>query len=215
MSHSHIHFEPTPEGQPTSAEERLLRTLHARLEHASAEGHLTDAVYRTVDSPLGQLLLAATDQGLVRVAFATEEHERILQLLSERIGPRILRSPGKLDAVARQLDEYFEGTRQHFELPLDLRLSTEFRRQVQLELGHIAYGHTLSYRQVAERIGKPAAVRAVGTACATNPLPIVLPCHRVLRTDGSLGGYLGGLPAKQLLLDLEGHRAGSSAAPLF
>ena len=184
----------------------MLAQLHQRLEQAARRETLTDAVYRLVDSPLGKLLVAATDRGLVRVAFETEEHDAVLQALSERVGARILRSDGGLEAAARQLDEYFGGTRQQFQLPLDLRLSTDFRRGVQLELGRIGYGETLSYAQVATRIGKPNAVRAVGSACATNPLPIVLPCHRVLRTDGSLGGYLGGLEAKRILLQLENDR---------
>ncbi|WP_396277742.1 methylated-DNA--[protein]-cysteine S-methyltransferase [Glutamicibacter creatinolyticus] len=200
---------------PTEVEQRLLASLHDRLEQAAHREHLTDAVYRIVQSPLGPLLVAATEVGLVRVAFASEEHERVLEQLSESLGARILRSPSALDTAARQLEEYFSGHRTSFTLPLDLRLSTEFRRRVQLELGHIRYGHTLSYRQMAERIGKPAAVRAVGSACATNPLPIVLPCHRVLRTDGSLGGYLGGLQAKRILLQLENPNDARQPSTLF
>lgn len=200
---------------PTEVEQRLLASLHDRLEQAAHREHLTDAVYRIVQSPLGPLLVAATEVGVVRVAFASEEHERVLEQLSESLGARILRSPGALDTAARQLEEYFSGHRTSFTLPLDLRLSTEFRRRVQLELGHIGYGHTLSYRQMAERIGKPAAVRAVGSACATNPLPIVLPCHRVLRTDGSLGGYLGGLQAKRILLQLENPNGARQPSTLF
>lgn len=198
-----------PAANPLEA--MMLADLHRRLEEAAELEQLTDVVYRVVDSPVGRLLLAATDKGMVRVAFEGEEHERVLQTLGAKIGSRILRSDGKLDAAARQLDEYFNGTRHGFDLPLDLRLSTDFRRQVQRELSQIGYGQTLSYAQMAQRLGKPAAVRAVGSACATNPLPIMLPCHRVLRSDGGLGGYLGGLDAKQVLLDLE--RRASTAGP--
>lgn len=187
----------------TGAEKRLLEQLHHRLGAAAELEGLTDLSYRVVDSPLGKLLLAATDQGMVRLAFDSEGHDAVLQYLSDKVGSRVLRNESKFDVAARQLEEYFQGSRTQFELPLDLRLSTDFRRTVQLELGAINYGQTRSYAQLAERIGKPKAVRAVGTACATNPLPIVLPCHRVLRSDGSLGGYLGGLEAKRTLLDLE------------
>ncbi|MEH0108254.1 methylated-DNA--[protein]-cysteine S-methyltransferase [Tersicoccus sp. MR15.9] len=178
-----------------------LAALHARLEAASAAD--LDVAYRTVDSPVGPLLLAATGAGLVRVAFAVEGHDAVLQTLADRVGPRILRSPGRLDAAAREVDEYFAGRRHVFDLPLDLRLSAGFRRLVQEHLPAIGFGSTASYAQVAAAVGNPAAVRAVGTACATNPLPVVVPCHRVLRSDGSLGGYIGGLDAKRTLLALE------------
>lgn len=187
----------------TEAETRVLEQLHDRLGAAAELEGLTDLSYRVVDSPLGKLLLAATEQGMVRLAFDSENHEAVVQYLSDKVGSRMLRNEAKFDAAAKQLDEYFSGIRKYFELPLDLRLSTDFRRTVQLELGAIDYGQTRSYAEVAQRIGKPNAVRAVGTACATNPLPIVLPCHRVLRSDGTLGGYLGGLAAKRVLLDLE------------
>ncbi|OMH35253.1 cysteine methyltransferase [Tersicoccus sp. Bi-70] len=183
---------------PTDAD---LAALHARLE-SRADADL-DVVYRTVDSPVGPLLLAATDAGLVRVAFAVEDHDAVLQTLADRVGPRILRAPGRLDAAAREVEEYFAGRRHSFDLPLDLRLSAGFRRLVQEHLPHIGFGSTASYAQVAVAVGNPGAVRAVGTACATNPLPVVVPCHRVLRSDGSLGGYVGGLDAKRTLLTLE------------
>ena len=119
------------------------------------------------------------------------------------MSPRIVAAPGPLDAVATQLEEYFAGTRHAFDLPLDHALSSGFRQEVQCFLPHIGYGRTLTYKEVAAQVGNPTAVRAVGTACATNPLPVVVPCHRVLRSDGGLGGYLGGLEAKTTLLDLE------------
>jgi methylated-DNA-[protein]-cysteine S-methyltransferase len=124
------------------------------------------------------------------------------------VSARILRSPRRLDAAATELDEYFSGRRRSFDLPLDLSLSSGFRRLVQHHLPEIAYGRTESYKQVAELVGNPKAVRAVGTACATNPLPVVVPCHRVLRSDGALGGYIGGLDAKRTLLELESSTAG-------
>ncbi|MGO2053022.1 methylated-DNA--[protein]-cysteine S-methyltransferase [Arthrobacter sp. MYb224] len=205
----------TPDSNPTSSEAQLLRELHTRLERSAGEQQLIDIAYRVVDSPIGRLLMACTEVGLVRVAFESEGHESILDILSGKVGARILRAPAKLDNVAWQLEEYFAGDRQEFEVPLDLRLSTEFRRQVQLELSQIGYGETWSYARMAERLGKPKAVRAVGSACATNPLPIVLPCHRVLRTDGSLGGYLGGLETKTYLLRMENPDRSEQAPVLF
>ena len=180
-----------------------LDRLHARLEGAAATAGLLDVAYRTLDTPVGTLLLAATDRGLVRVAYQREDLDAVLESLGRRISPRVLRAPARLDDAARQLDEYFAGARRAFDLPLDHRLSAGFRLAVQEALPRIAYGHTLSYREVAELVGNPRAVRAVGTACATNPLPVVVPCHRVLRSDGTLGGYLGGLAAKTTLLALE------------
>jgi methylated-DNA-[protein]-cysteine S-methyltransferase len=185
---------------PTAAE---LDGLHGRLEQlADAQGTL-DIAYTTIDSPVGRLLLAATESGLMRVAFEREGHDLVLETLAAKVSPRILNSPGRLDAAARQLDEYFAGRRTGFDLTLDYRLSSGFRQLVQRHLPEIGYGHTQSYRQVAELVGNPNAVRAVGSACATNPLPVVVPCHRVLRTDGTLGGYIGGLEAKSALLVLE------------
>jgi methylated-DNA-[protein]-cysteine S-methyltransferase len=177
--------------------------LHHRLEDAAERDGLLDVAYTTIDTPVGSLLLAATGTGLVRVAYEQEGHDRVLDDLAARLSPRILRAPRRLDAAAREIDEYFAGVRTGFDLPLDLSLSSGFRRLVQRHLPHIAYGHTQSYREVAAIVGNPRAVRAVGTACATNPLPVVVPCHRVLRTDGTLGGYVGGLDAKAALLTLE------------
>lgn len=186
---------------PVSADH--LATLHERLTaRAEADGTL-DIAYRTVDSPLGPLLLAATPRGLVRVAFEREEFDQVLQTLAGRVSPRILRTRARLDAVARELDEYFHGRRTAFDLPLDHALSSGFRAQVQRHLPEIGYGRTMSYAEVAALVGRPRAVRAVGTACATNPLPIVVPCHRVVRSDGSYGGYVGGVDAKTSLLTLE------------
>ena len=177
--------------------------LRARLAaEAEAEG-LLDVAYRTVDSPVGRLLLAATDLGLVRVAYAREDHDAVLQALADRISPRILAAPARLDAAARQLEEYFAGRRHTFDLPLDWQLAAGFRAAVLHRLPDVGYGRTASYASVAALAGRPRAVRAVGTACATNPLPVVIPCHRVVRSDGSLGGYRGGVEAKRTLLTLE------------
>ncbi|MGB6207052.1 methylated-DNA--[protein]-cysteine S-methyltransferase [Mycobacterium sp.] len=179
--------------------------LHARLAAAADRDDLLDVAYRTVDSPVGALLVAATPAGLVRVAFSSEGHDAVVQNLSDRISSRLLHAPKRLAAVARQLDEYFSGRRRTFDVPLDWQLSKGFRRVV---LGHLAadigYGTTASYATLARLSGSPKAVRAVGTTCATNPLPVVVPCHRVVRSDGALGGYRGGPAAKRALLELEG-----------
>jgi methylated-DNA-[protein]-cysteine S-methyltransferase len=180
-----------------------LDDLRERLAVAATDDGVLDVSYTTIDSPLGSLLLASTERGLVRVAFADEDHARVLETLSVRISPRILRHPARLDVAARQLDEYFAGRRRAFALDLDWRLSAGFRAIVLRQLPAIAYGHTASYAAVARLVGRPKAVRAVGTACAANPLPVVVPCHRVVRSDGSIGGYLGGPDAKAILLALE------------
>lgn len=185
------------------ADDARLAQLHGRLVADAAAGDLLDVAYRQVDSPVGSLLLAATPRGLVRVAYAFEDHDRVVADLAERVSPRVLHAPARLDAAAREVEEYFARTRTHFELDVDLMLSRGFRRTVLEYLRTIGYGQTQSYTEVAGHVGSPRAVRAVGSACATNPLPIIVPCHRVLRSDGSPGGYLGGLAAKQLLLDLE------------
>ena len=186
--------------------ERTLARLHHKLEQRATESGLLDVAFRTIDSPVGPLLLAATPLGLVRVAYQQEGHDTVLHALASLISPRILAAPRRLDDVARQLDEYFAGRRTGFDVVLDRRLSGGFRRTVLAHLAAISYGHTKSYGEVAAATGHPGAVRAVGSACATNPLPVVIPCHRVVRSDGSLGGYLGGLEVKRALLELEGAR---------
>jgi methylated-DNA-[protein]-cysteine S-methyltransferase len=180
-----------------------LARLHRELEQAAEREGLLDIAYRTVDSPVGLLLLAATPRGLVRVAYDIEGHDRVLETLASQLSSRVLRAPGRLEVATRELEEYFAGRRRRFGLPLDTSLSTGFRRLVQQYLPSIGYGQTRSYGQVAELVGNPRAVRAVGTACATNPLPVVVPCHRVLRRDGTPGGYVGGPAAKTTLLNLE------------
>jgi methylated-DNA-[protein]-cysteine S-methyltransferase len=187
----------------TRDEAQRVTRLHDQLVATAEADGLLDVAYRTVDSPVGTLLLAATEQGLVRVAYEIENHDQVLHVLSERVSPRILRAPRRLDQVARQLAEYFEGERRDFVLPLDFRLAHGFRREVLGRLLMIAYGSTESYSKVAAATGHPRAVRAVGSACATNPMPVIVPCHRVLRSDGTLGGYVGGLQTKAALLSLE------------
>jgi methylated-DNA-[protein]-cysteine S-methyltransferase len=181
-----------------------LRLLHARLEKDAQASDLLDIAYRTMDSAVGPLLLAASPLGLLRVAFASEGHDSVLQSLSKRISPRMLEAPARLDPVARQLDEYFTGRRHGFDVALDWSLSHGFRRTVLEHLNtDITYGDTASYAALARLSGSPKAVRAVGSACATNPIPIVVPCHRVIRSDGTVGAYRGGPDAKRVLLQLE------------
>ncbi|HEX6354461.1 methylated-DNA--[protein]-cysteine S-methyltransferase [Actinophytocola sp.] len=184
-------------------DEDTTRRLRERLAVAAARNGLLDVAYRTIDTPVGTLLLAATEQGLVRVAYDREDHDAVLAKLAEAVSSRILLAPARLDPAAHQLDEYFARTRRVFDLPLDFRLSRGFRRAVLAHLPEIGYGRTESYAQVAAAAGSPKAVRAVGTACATNPLPVVVPCHRVVRSDGGFGGYVGGEDAKRTLLSLE------------
>ncbi len=182
---------------------RELSQLHDRLAAGAEEQGILDVAYHTVDTPVGTLLLAATEKGLVRVAYDSEDHDRVLETIAARISPRILHAPRRLDNAAREIDEYFAGLRHGFDLPLDFSLSHGFRRIVLTHLGDIAYGHTASYATIAAAVGSPRAVRAVGTACATNPLPLVVPCHRVVRSDGTFGQYAGGPDAKKTLLTME------------
>jgi methylated-DNA-[protein]-cysteine S-methyltransferase len=184
-------------------EAATLTRLHRRLAQDADGADMLDVAYRTVDTPVGTLLLAATTAGLVRVAYDVEGHDAVLAGLARRISPRVLRAPARLDNVARQIDEYFAKRRTVFEVPVDLRLAEGFRRNVIEHLRDIGYGRRESYAAVAAAIGHPRAVRAVGTACAHNPLPVVIPCHRVVRSDGSTGQYVGGPLAKSTLLDLE------------
>ncbi|HET6500964.1 MAG TPA: methylated-DNA--[protein]-cysteine S-methyltransferase [Amycolatopsis sp.] len=190
-------------GTLAKADDVTAARLRDRLAVAADREGLLDVAYRTLDTPVGTLLVAATEQGLVRVAYAREDHDAVLAKLAGAVSPRILLAPRRLDAVAAQLEEYFARRRRSFDLPLDFRLSHGFRRAVLAHLREIGYGHTESYAQVAVAAGSPRAVRAVGTACATNPLPLVVPCHRVVRSDGSSGGYVGGEAVKRILLALE------------
>jgi methylated-DNA-[protein]-cysteine S-methyltransferase len=185
------------------ADDNTLARLHDRLERDAAADDLLDVAYRTVDSPVGSLLLAATTTGLLRIAYDIEGHDTVLTKLAASVSPRVLRAPARLDTVARQLDEYFAKRRTAFEVPVDLRLAAGFRRSVLDHLRVIGYGRRESYADVAAAIGNPRAVRAVGSACGHNPVPVVIPCHRVVRSDGSVGQYVGGAAAKSALLELE------------
>jgi methylated-DNA-[protein]-cysteine S-methyltransferase len=175
-----------------------------RIRARAAEEGLLDVAYVHADSPFGPLLLAQTKKGLVRVGLPNQDQDELLVDLAERVSPRVLEAPAELDAVRRELDLYFEGKLERFDLPLDWSLSDGFRLRVQRAINRIPYGQTLSYTEVAAKAGNERAVRAAGTACGSNPLPLVVPCHRVLRTGGALGGYGGGLPMKRALLEMEG-----------
>jgi methylated-DNA-[protein]-cysteine S-methyltransferase len=170
----------------------------------AAEEGLLDVAYTTTDSPFGPLLLAKTRKGLVRVGLPNQDTDTLLVDLAQRVSPRVLEVPGELDETRRELDLYFEGKLDRFGLPLDWRLSGGFRQRVLKQINRIPYGQTRSYTEMARKAGNERAVRAAGTACGSNPIPLVVPCHRVLRTGGALGGYGGGLPMKQALLELEG-----------
>jgi methylated-DNA-[protein]-cysteine S-methyltransferase len=184
-------------------DDRALADLHAALARRAQEEGLLDVAYRTLDSPVGRLLLAATPEGLVRIAFETEDVDTVLTELATHVSPRVLLAPERLDAVASELDEYFRGGRHAFDVPLDLRLARGFRRAVLERLTQVPYARTVSYAELAARAGSPRAVRAVGTACALNPVPLVVPCHRVVRSDGAPGAYRGGAEVKRRLLAME------------
>jgi methylated-DNA-[protein]-cysteine S-methyltransferase len=175
-----------------------------RLRTRAAEEGLLDVAYTSMDSPFGPLLLAQTSRGLVRVGLPNQNSDELLVDLAARVSPRVLEAPAELDAVRRELDLYFAGKLAHFDLPLDWQLSGGFRQRVLRAINRIPYGQTRSYTEMARKAGNERAVRAAGSACGSNPIPLVVPCHRVLRTGGALGGYGGGLPMKQALLELEG-----------
>jgi len=177
--------------------------LQRLADRAAVEG-LLDVAYARVDSPFGPLLLASTPLGLVKVSLPNYEAEETLEELAARISPRVLEAPARFDDARRQLDLYFEGRLHEFDLPLDWQLSKGFRRRALRAIDRIPYGKTRSYTQIARSAGNERAVRAAGTACGANPIPIVVPCHRVLRSGGALGGYGGGLPMKEALLEMEG-----------
>ncbi len=178
-------------------------SLQRLAQRASGEG-LLDVAYATTDSPFGRLLLAQTPRGLVRVGLPNQDADQLLSELATKVSPRVLEAPAQLDEARRELDLYFEGKLDSFDLPLDWRLSDGFQLRVQKAIARIPYGETRNYTEMATKAGNVRAVRAAGTACGRNPIPVVVPCHRVLRSGGGLGGYGGGLPMKQGLLELEG-----------
>ena len=189
---------PTGNGVTPAALADLVAGAMAR---ADADG-LVDVAWAVEDSPIGPLTLAATPEGLVSIAFGADDD--VLEGLAVRVSPRVVHLPRRLDAARRQLDEYFAGDRRDFDVALDRRLSRGYRLEVLEELSLVPFGQTVTYKDLADRTGHPKASRAVGTAMATNPIPVVVPCHRVLRTGGALGGYGGGLDAKVWLLRHEG-----------
>jgi methylated-DNA-[protein]-cysteine S-methyltransferase len=187
---------------PTTETRNMDKTLEALRDRAAAEG-LLDIAYTTVDSPFGPLLLAKTPRGLVRVGLPNEEVEALLVDLAGRISPRVLEAPAGLDQERRELDDYFAGRRRGFELPIDWQLSHGFHLRARQGIAAIPYGETRTYTDLARGAGNERAVRAAGSACSRNPIPLVVPCHRVLRSDGGLGGYAGGVGMKERLLEFE------------
>ena len=176
--------------------------LDRRFRQAAAETGLLDVSFDVADTPIGPLLLAVTERGLCRISFDPEP-ERETESLARTFGVRVLRAPREVDDVRRELDEYFEGRRREFDLPLDLRGREGFSRLILERLARVPYGEVTTYKSLAVEAGNPRAARAVGTIMNRNPIPIVLPCHRVVGSNGSLVGYGGGLDRKRLLLDLE------------
>ena len=189
--------------EATPSDEQAARVAE-RVAALAAEHGLADVAYATTDTPFGQLLLATTPRGLVRVAFPSERHDDVLADLAARLSPRILEAPAQLDEARRELDEYFERERREFDLPLDWRLSRGFRSKVLHNIARIPYGETATYAEMAAEAGSPTAYRAAGSACGSNPIPLVVPCHRVVATGGGLGGYGGGVELKEYLLRFEG-----------
>jgi methylated-DNA-[protein]-cysteine S-methyltransferase len=181
----------------------------ALLARAESEG-LVDVAYGTVDSPFGEMLVVGTERGILRVALphrkgtGTREWEALLDEIADVVSPRVLEAPERLDDVRRQLDDYFEGRRREFDLPLDWRLTKGFQGKAIHQIARIPYGKTISYGELAARAGNPRAFRAAGTACGANPLPPIVPCHRVLPAGGGVGNYGGGPEMKRALLELEG-----------
>ena len=198
---------------PTAAGAAVPSAWRARLAHAAEAEGLLDVTYRVVATPVGDVLVAAAESGVLRVAFEVQGHGLALEELAATVSPRVLAGGRRLDPVVRQLDEYFAGARTRFDVPLDLRLVHGFRGEVVRRLGSVPYGTTVTYAGLAAATGRPAAVRAVGTACARNPLPLLLPCHRVVRSDGAPGQYAGGAAAKRTLLDLERSTTLATADP--
>jgi methylated-DNA-[protein]-cysteine S-methyltransferase len=187
----------------TEARNRSRRAA-IELPDRAADAGLLDVALGTLGTPIGELLIAVTPRGLARVAFDTEPRDEVLEELAARISPRMLESAAATQDWRRELEQYFARERRRFDLRVDRRLLGDFARQVLAATAQVPFGRTTTYGRVAERIGHPRAARAVGNALGSNPIPVVLPCHRVLRAGGSLGGYAGGLDRKTVLLVLEG-----------
>jgi methylated-DNA-[protein]-cysteine S-methyltransferase len=187
---------------PSTDEEAMRAAREALAQRASAEDTV-DITYAVTDSPVGRLLVAVTSVGVLRIAFEREHHDEVLSSLANRISARILQSATHTDHIRRELDEYFAGTRAAFTLTIDWALVAGFQRSILDAANHLLYGSTVSYAEIASAAGNSKAVRAAGTALGKNPIPIVIPCHRILRANGTLGGYLGGTEAKALLIETE------------
>lgn len=184
--------------------ERTFAAARARFAARAVRLGHAEVAYEDHDTPIGTIRLGATDEGIVRIALPSEDHDAVLEELARKVSPRIVHAGrDQLTTARRELDEYFAGSRQAFDVDLDWSLARSFRREVLRATARIPYGHTSTYRAVATQAGNPRAVRAAGTALATNPLPILVPCHRVLRSDGALGAYRGGSETKSHLLELE------------
>ena len=181
-----------------------LAQLRATLAARAADAGLLDVAYGVADSPLGPLTVMVTPRGLVRLSYPDEGIDAQLAEIAQRVSPRILEAPERTDGVRRQLDEYFGGARHDFDVPIDWRLVRGFAGNVLRATARIPFGSVSSYREVAAEAGSPNAYRAAGNALGSNPIPIVVPCHRVLHAGGGLGGYTGGLDRKRHLLRLEG-----------
>ena len=215
-------MSPTKTKSPVRMEDRLrslapeaapgMERATERLLARVGDEHLADVSYAPVDSPFGPMLAAVSERGLLRLAFPEEDIDSVLELLARRVSPRIVESSGALDPARRELDEYFSGARSGFDLPLDWSLMSDFGRRVLRVTAEIPYGGVSTYKEVATDAGSPRGSRAAGNALGSNPIPIVIPCHRVLHSTGGLGGYGGGLDRKQFLLELEG--APLSAKPV-
>jgi methylated-DNA-[protein]-cysteine S-methyltransferase len=183
----------------------------ARLRGAAEREGLVDVAYATVDSPLGPLLAAGTERGLVMLSYLDDGIEPRLERLAREVSPRVLEAPARLDPARRELDEYFSGRRREFAIPIDWSLVRGFAREVLRSTAAIPFGEFRSYGEVSAAAGSPRASRATGNALGSNPIPIVIPCHRVLRSGGKIGGYTGGLERKRYLLALE---AGEPVMPV-
>lgn len=194
------------DGASAAAAERAARLFAGRAER---EG-LIDVAYATIDSPLGPLLALGTERGLLMLSYTDEPVDAALERVAARVSPRILEAPGRLDAARRELDEYFSGRLRRFGIPIDWSLISGYARAVLEATRAIPYGGAMSYSEVSAAAGNPRGARATGNALGSNPIPIVIPCHRVLRSGGAIGGYTGGLDRKRFLLALEAGGAGGA-----
>jgi methylated-DNA-[protein]-cysteine S-methyltransferase len=189
---------------PVQEEEAAAMQAATRFNARADREGLVDIVYGTVDSPFGPFTAAATGEGLVRLAFPEEPVDEVLERLASKLSPRILEESARFDGVRRELEEYFSGKRRHFEVPLDRVLMSAFAKRVLAATSAIPYGGVSTYMEMATAAGSPRGSRAAGNALGSNPIPVIVPCHRVLHSTGGLGGYGGGLDRKRFLLQLEG-----------